>query len=73
MATYYDKVLEQLDNVPITIEELIIKMNLPKTKQTYIIDAIKKGISKKTMIQIPNKDEKRLYLGHTYIKGNKIY
>jgi hypothetical protein len=69
MSTYYDKVLEQLDNYPITIEELIIKMNLPKTKQIYIIDAIKKGISKRTMIQVLNKDEKRLYLGHTYMKA----
>jgi hypothetical protein len=67
--TYYSKVLDHLSENPITIEELIVLMNVPSTKQTYIIDAIKKGLDLNTITQIKNPLEtKRLYLGHTYCK-----
>ena len=34
----------------------------------YIIKAIKSGIDKGYIVQIKNENEKRLYVGHTYIR-----
>ena len=67
--SYYDQLLEHLSETPTTIEDLMEKMDLPSTKQTYVIDAIKKGLRLQTIVQTINPSEvKRLYLGHLYSK-----
>ncbi len=34
--SYYDQLLEHLTKTPSSIEDLMKKMNLPSTKQTYV-------------------------------------
>ncbi len=69
--TYYDNILENLSTEnPIEIEELMQNMNIPSHKISYVIDGIKKGIKNNTILKISNPTEKRLYLGHSYIKWN---
>ena len=67
--SYYDQLLEHLTKTPSSIEDLMKKMDLPTAKQTYVIDAIKKGLRLQTIVQTINPSEvKRLYLGHLYSK-----
>ena len=64
--TYYDDVLRVLTNNPIDFDTLLDLIQIPKTKTTYVIDAIKKGIVLGTIIKHENLSEKRLYIGHKY-------
>ena len=41
--TYYDRLMEVLTGEIISFPEIMNRMNLAKYKQTYVIDAIKKG------------------------------
>jgi hypothetical protein len=58
--TYADKVINIMKEYDrdLEIDEIIKYMNIDISKQTYVIDAIKK---------IENPFEKRLYLGHKYV------
>jgi hypothetical protein len=70
--SYYDQLLDHLSETPTTIEDLMKKMDLPSAKQTYVIDAIKKGLRLQTIVQTINPSEvKRLYvyIGHLYSKA----
>ena len=64
--TYLSDILEVLTNEPTTIETIIKEIGAPKTKLVYVIDAIKKGISKELIRIHRNPDEKRKYKGHCY-------
>ncbi len=64
--TYYDEVLKVLTYDPIDFDILLDLINAPKTKTTYVIDALKKGIDNGTIIKHENLLEKRLYIGHKY-------
>lgn len=75
--TYYEELIRILGSYPnneMTIEEILKCMVLPKskyvcevkTKQNYLIDAIKIGLKNFTIQKIVNFNEKRLYVGHSY-------
>jgi hypothetical protein len=66
--TYYERILSILTESDITIEEMLIKLDLEYSKLTYVIDGLKKGISYGTIIKNANYKEKRLWLGHKYHK-----
>ncbi len=70
--TYYDDVLRVLTNNPIDFDTLLDLIQIPKTKTTYVIDAIKKGIVLGTIIKHENLSEKRLYIGHKYSRRLQV-
>ncbi|MDE2105863.1 MAG: hypothetical protein KGL39_52055 [Patescibacteria group bacterium] len=67
MSTYYDRVLPLLTEEPKTIETLLEELQLPDYKKTYVVAALKKAIEKGKATKIVNPDEKRQYMGHTYV------
>ncbi len=70
--TYYDDVLRVLTNNPIDFDTLLDLIQIPKTKTTYVIDAIKKGIVLGTIVKHENLSEKRLYIGHKYSRRLQV-
>lgn len=66
MSTYLEQIRRVLTTNPIGIPELMDRMNVPTSKQTYVIGALKSGIEKGIIEHIKHPNEKRLYLGHTY-------
>jgi hypothetical protein len=68
-STYADKIVCALNNhnKPLNIEEIMEYMNIEPPKISYIIDGLKSLIAKGIIGKIVNINEKRLYLGHTYI------
>ena len=68
-STYADKIVCVLSNhnKPLNIEEIMEYMNIEPPKISYIIDGLKSLIAKGIIGKIVNINEKRLYLGHTYI------
>ena len=68
--TYLDKILLSLDmnnNIPMTIEELMIKNNHSISKQCYYYSALKSGIQRKLIRKIINPEVKTKFKGHKYI------
>ncbi len=70
--TYYNDVLRVLTNNPIDFDTLLDLIQIPKTKTTYVIDAIKKGIVLGTIVKHENLSEKRLYIGHKYSRRLQV-
>ena len=68
--TYLDKILLSLDmnqNIPMTIEQIMINNNDPIHKQCYYYAGIKSGIYKKILYKIINPGVKTKFKGHKYI------
>ena len=68
-STYADKIICVLknNNKPLQIEEIMEYMNIEPSKLPYIIDGLKSLIAKGVVQKNENINEKRLYLGHTYM------
>ncbi len=71
--TYYDDVLRVLSNNPVDFNTLLDLLQVPKTKTTYVIAALKKGLVLGTIIKHKNLSEKRLYIGHKYSLYSDFY
>ena len=64
--TYYDQVFNLLNYDPMSFEAIM--EHFEDHKQTYVIQAIKKGIRVGTIKQHKIDGNKRLYAGHEYSK-----
>jgi hypothetical protein len=65
--TYLDIVLKELtyeDNK--SINDIMIKNNIPKYKSIHVIGGIKKGIELNLIIKHVDPNVKNLYAGHLY-------
>jgi hypothetical protein len=69
--TYYHKLLQVLTDHPMDIPTIAMLLDLPETKTIYIIQAIKKGIPRGTIVQHKTAGNQRKYLGHMYSKWNE--
>jgi hypothetical protein len=68
LRPYYTRIMEIGDKgTTLTISEILDKIKEDKNKSTYVIGALKKGITKGTIKQIINPDVKTLYMGHSYL------
>ena len=66
--TYLERVLNYLTDELVTIDDIIIGVGAGKCKMTYIIDALKKGISNEQIRMVVNPNVKNKYQGHLYAK-----
>jgi hypothetical protein len=71
MPTYHDRIMEVLSETQgMDVPDIIQAIECDKTKQTYVIDAIKKGIGVGAITKINNPNSKTLYRDHTYTKNS---
>ena len=65
--TYYEEILNILSySEASTFDEIM--QHYPAHKQTYVIEALKKGQKLRTIFQYKVQGEKRLFAGHKYSK-----
>jgi hypothetical protein len=67
MPTYLDRILAILPrNETVEFDEILRRLNVPVTKTTHVIGAIKKGIETGVIIKIEQVGITNLYVGHLF-------
>ena len=64
--SYLSEILKFITSTPMTIDEILEKLNKPKTKTVYVIHALKEGIKNGVIKMEKNPHVKTLYSGHKY-------
>ena len=64
--TYLQKILSVLSESPVTIDFLFEALDIPNSKMTYVIEALKKGMQQNKIKQILQENIKNKYYGHLY-------